>query len=187
MEAKSKVNYSQANCAGMNPSLFFPERGSPPHVEAQVREAKAVCYGCVIRKECLDENLREEFGVWGGTTPRERRKIRRQRKLAPPPKPENPKKEMARQLRSHGYSVAETAQALDISEWWVIELTKGQHYPRVVKPKDRDYCWRCNLEKAKATDGLCQACSTYRRKYGRLPSEGVIVQRNRLRDARRAG
>ena len=180
------MNYSQANCHGVETNAFFPE-GTLKQKKAMEREAKSVCHGCVVRKRCLEDNLHEQWGIWGGKNEAERRAIRKRLRLAPVPKPENPKKEMAHQLRSHGYSVAETAQALDISEWWVIELTKGQHYPRVVKPKDRDYCWRCNLEKAKATDGLCQACSTYRRKYGRLPSEGVIVQRNRLRDARRAG
>ena len=36
-----------ANCLGVDPDLFFPERG------ASTREAKEVCRGCVVRGECL--------------------------------------------------------------------------------------------------------------------------------------
>ena len=38
----------QANCLGVDPDLFFPERG------ASTREAKEVCRGCVVRLECLE-------------------------------------------------------------------------------------------------------------------------------------
>ena len=36
-----------ANCLGVDPDLFFPERG------ASTREAKAVCHGCIVRDDCL--------------------------------------------------------------------------------------------------------------------------------------
>ncbi len=65
-----------ANCLGVDPDLFFPERG------ASTREAKAVCEGCVVREECLEYALSngEKFGIWGGMSERERRKIRKVRK-----------------------------------------------------------------------------------------------------------
>ena len=68
----------RANCLGVDPDLFFPERG------ASTREAKAVCGGCEVRIECLEYALRngEKFGIWGGMSERERRRIRRQRALA---------------------------------------------------------------------------------------------------------
>ena len=67
-----------ANCLGVDPDLFFPERG------ASTREAKEVCRGCVVRDDCLEYALRngEKFGIWGGMSERERRRIRRQRALA---------------------------------------------------------------------------------------------------------
>src|ERR1700741_675427 len=67
-----------ANCLGVAPDLFFPERG------ASTREAKEVCRGCVVREECLEYALvnGEKFGIWGGMSERERRRIRRQRALA---------------------------------------------------------------------------------------------------------
>jgi WhiB family redox-sensing transcriptional regulator len=69
---------ASANCLGVDPDLFFPERG------ASTREAKEVCRGCVVKDECLEYALRngEKFGIWGGMSERERRRIRRQRALA---------------------------------------------------------------------------------------------------------
>ena len=52
--------------------LFYPERGQPTH------EAKAVCAACPVRVECLEDAIDhgEAYGIWGGTSPRERRKLR---------------------------------------------------------------------------------------------------------------
>jgi WhiB family transcriptional regulator, redox-sensing transcriptional regulator len=65
----------QANCLGVDPDLFFPERG------ASTREAKEVCKGCVVRGDCLEYALAngEKFGIGGGLSERERRRLRRQR------------------------------------------------------------------------------------------------------------
>src|SRR5687768_15829516 len=67
-----------SNCLGVDPDMFFPERG------ASSREAKEVCRGCVVRDECLEYALTssEKFGIWGGMSERERRRIRRQRAIA---------------------------------------------------------------------------------------------------------
>jgi WhiB family transcriptional regulator, redox-sensing transcriptional regulator len=67
-----------ANCLGVDPDLFFPERG------ASTREAKEVCRGCVVREDCLEYAIThsEKFGIWGGLSERERRRIRRERALA---------------------------------------------------------------------------------------------------------
>src|SRR5947209_11308184 len=68
----------QAACLGMDPDLFFPERG------ASTREAKSICRSCVVREDCLEFALRngEKFGIWGGMSERERRRVRRMRALA---------------------------------------------------------------------------------------------------------
>jgi WhiB family redox-sensing transcriptional regulator len=66
------------NCLGVDPDLFFPERG------ASVKAAKEVCRGCVVQEDCLEYALEkgEKFGIWGGMSERERRRIRRQRNIA---------------------------------------------------------------------------------------------------------
>jgi WhiB family transcriptional regulator, redox-sensing transcriptional regulator len=68
---------ARANCMGVDPDLFFPERG------ASTREAKEVCRGCVVREDCLEYALDngEKFGIWGGMSERERRRLRRIRAI----------------------------------------------------------------------------------------------------------
>ena len=77
-ETEEKSWQDFANCLGVDPDLFFPERG------ASTREAKEVCRGCIVREDCLEYALQngEKFGIWGGMSERERRRIRRQRALA---------------------------------------------------------------------------------------------------------
>lgn len=60
-----------AVCAQTDPNSFFPEKGEP------VKDAKKVCQGCEVVAECLAYALRnnERFGVWGGLTERQRRKL----------------------------------------------------------------------------------------------------------------
>lgn len=67
-----------AACLNVDPALFFPGRGE------SCKEAKAVCAECRVRQECLDYALddRELWGIWGGTSEKERRLLRRGRKSA---------------------------------------------------------------------------------------------------------
>ena len=64
----------RALCAQTDPEAFFPEKGG------STREAKRVCRSCEVRAECLDYALEndERFGIWGGLSERERRRIKRQ-------------------------------------------------------------------------------------------------------------
>lgn len=65
----------QANCIGRDPNIFFPEQRD----WATMNLAKAICKECVVKEECLELNLDESVGVYGGTSARERQRIRRQR------------------------------------------------------------------------------------------------------------
>ncbi|HAX82922.1 MAG TPA: transcriptional regulator [Actinobacteria bacterium] len=67
-----------ANCTGANADLFFPERG------ASTRAAKAICRECGVRAACLEFAITtgEKFGIWGGMSERERRRVRRERQVA---------------------------------------------------------------------------------------------------------
>lgn len=66
-----------AACLQSYDPRFFPERGD----SSSHREAKAVCFGCPVREPCLEHALTkpERFGIWGGTSERERQVIRRTR------------------------------------------------------------------------------------------------------------
>ena len=63
----------RALCAQTDPEAFFPEKGG------STREAKRVCLSCDVRSECLDYALAhdERFGIWGGLSERERRRLKR--------------------------------------------------------------------------------------------------------------
>ena len=63
----------RALCAQTDPEAFFPEKGG------STREAKKICVGCEVRGECLEYALEndERFGIWGGLSERERRRLRR--------------------------------------------------------------------------------------------------------------
>jgi WhiB family transcriptional regulator, redox-sensing transcriptional regulator len=71
-----------ALCAQTDPEAFFPEKGG------STREAKRVCRSCEVRAECLEYALEndERFGIWGGLSERERRRVRRIRN-GPAPTP----------------------------------------------------------------------------------------------------
>ena len=63
----------QALCAVTDPEAFFPEMGG------STREAKKICTGCEVKAQCLEYALAndERFGIWGGLSERERRRLRR--------------------------------------------------------------------------------------------------------------
>jgi len=63
----------QAACAapGVDPAIFYPTKGGSS------RLAKEVCRDCPVRIECLNVAMQhqERYGVWGGMSERERRKL----------------------------------------------------------------------------------------------------------------
>jgi WhiB family redox-sensing transcriptional regulator len=63
----------RALCAQTDPEAFFPEKGG------STREAKRICASCEVRAECLEYALAfdERFGIWGGLSERERRRLKR--------------------------------------------------------------------------------------------------------------
>lgn len=62
----------RALCAQTDPEAFFPEKGG------STREAKGICASCEVQAECLEYALAndERFGIWGGLSERERRRLR---------------------------------------------------------------------------------------------------------------
>ena len=64
---------SDSLCAQTDPEAFFPEKGG------STRDAKKICAACEVKAQCLDYALAndERFGIWGGLSERERRKLRK--------------------------------------------------------------------------------------------------------------
>ncbi len=65
--------HGRALCAQTDPEAFFPEKGG------STRDAKKICTGCDVRADCLSYALAndERFGIWGGLSERERRRLKR--------------------------------------------------------------------------------------------------------------
>lgn len=89
---------ADAECAGLDPELFFPRRGE------NTLQAKAVCAVCPVRQECLDYALASTdlLGIWGGTSEKERRRIRSR---ATPTQVRHRKNEC---VHGHAFTVANT-------------------------------------------------------------------------------
>lgn len=75
--AAVQPDWTNANCRGMAAELFYPGRGE------STREAKSVCKNCVVKAECLEFALvnMEKWGVWGQTSEKQRRALRRKRHI----------------------------------------------------------------------------------------------------------
>lgn len=58
----------QAECLDTETDIFYE------YENGNYARAKEICGGCPVRQQCLETALvnREEYGIWGGTTPTER-------------------------------------------------------------------------------------------------------------------
>lgn len=54
------------------------KRHRPTLTSVEVRRAKAICAVCPVLQDCYDHAMLndEDYGVWGGTTRRDRQRIR---------------------------------------------------------------------------------------------------------------
>lgn len=71
--------HERALCQQVDPELFFPEKGRG---ETSLRQARRICARCEVRTECREDAIarNEPYGVWGGMSESERRRIRRARR-----------------------------------------------------------------------------------------------------------
>lgn len=70
----------EAKCKGSSTEAFYPDQGS------HATDVKKFCSDCPVRKQCLEAALatppNNDFGIWGGTSAPQRKKIRRQMRRA---------------------------------------------------------------------------------------------------------
>ena len=71
---------ADAACGDPFGPSMFPHEKDKDGVEL----AKAVCSGCPVRQQCLDEAIGngEQYGIWGGLTAEERTSLRRKKARA---------------------------------------------------------------------------------------------------------
>ena len=79
---------SRAACRFVDPDLFFPISASGRALE-QVAEAKAICAGCGVWRQCraFAMQTHQLHGIWGGLTEQERGYGRRRSEGRPRPAP----------------------------------------------------------------------------------------------------
>ncbi len=69
---------NKAACRGELTELFFMDIEEISINHIKMREARAICDRCQVKKECLDFAVINDinYGVWAGTTPTQRKEIR---------------------------------------------------------------------------------------------------------------
>jgi WhiB family redox-sensing transcriptional regulator len=77
-EDEQGVDWSQALCVGAL-RLFFPP-DTEKVTQAWYEVPRSICGQCPIQPACLEyalktESPRDRYGMWGGKTPRERRRL----------------------------------------------------------------------------------------------------------------
>src|SRR6188472_3108903 len=97
-----------AICKQVDPQLWFPEKAGD-----NGEEAKRVCRRCPVRSDCLESALAddEQYGIWGGASPDERRKIRARRGMVTQRAYRVPTSEILR-LHGAGWNAKNIAGAL---------------------------------------------------------------------------
>ena len=66
---------NHAACRNFPPDIFFPGVGESSDL------AMSICAECPVKYICLEENIEEFAGIYGGTSGRERRKLREEKQL----------------------------------------------------------------------------------------------------------
>ena len=62
-------------CKGKHVDLWFPPSDLPKSLHSAFYDvAKLVCDQCPVRLDCKKLGAKEEFGMWGGLTPNDRRR-----------------------------------------------------------------------------------------------------------------
>ena len=112
----------QAKCRDIdNPNLFFPE--SRAEERKSLQAIRAMCDGCIERKECLDYALDQEipYGIWGGFTTEQRKRMLNTR-YANAPKANNAEK--IRVMFGSGCTPKEIAAALKLDHSYITTVLK---------------------------------------------------------------
>lgn len=74
---REPYEYEAPICAEVGGDAWFPEKGGSP---TELQFARTICSRCIHREECQEWGIHNErFGIWGGLTEMDRRRIRRHR------------------------------------------------------------------------------------------------------------
>ena len=70
-----------AACQGMGPDIFYLELGQTIENKMRLAQARQICAKCTVRIDCLNYAMDNQIGtgIWAGTTPMQRKKLRHER------------------------------------------------------------------------------------------------------------
>lgn len=67
------------------PNIFFPEdyigTTDAKTIRMVTNTAREICLRCPVMAKCLQVGMFEEYGIYGGTTPEQRKRLRRQQQI----------------------------------------------------------------------------------------------------------
>ena len=66
-----------AKCRGLPAAWWYPPAPITPEATYLMRKAKALCDECPVQAECLEAGMDEEYGIWGGLSPKQRRRLKK--------------------------------------------------------------------------------------------------------------
>lgn len=70
----------EGNCANGDVELFYPDKSTPSMEE--IKYHRRLCGSCPVKHICLEWALvHERHGIWGGTLPQDRDKMRKRLKI----------------------------------------------------------------------------------------------------------
>jgi len=79
---REPAKYEAPLCASVGGDFWFPEKEAGSSNSTEMLMAKSICRRCPHQAECAEWGIQNEyFGIWGGITEGERRRIRRERKI----------------------------------------------------------------------------------------------------------
>jgi hypothetical protein len=113
---------NDGNCkSSQDPDIFFTEDA------AGIRQAKMICATCPVRSKCFEYGESEEFGIFGGLTPAERRN----HKIQPQPQ-RMPLIDLVAQKR-----FIEKASVSQVSRRYQVEPRTVQRWRKILKNYDQ--------------------------------------------------
>jgi len=72
-----EVSWQYAECRNADTELFYAHRDELAERGLNMRNIRAMCGRCVIRRDCLSYAMgNEKYGMWGGLTQEERTYVR---------------------------------------------------------------------------------------------------------------
>ena len=131
--APDTPDWTGAACIGHDPEIWYPD----PTDTITTREAVDICRGCPVRQACLEQAMREEetsggrYGIRGGLTPEERRKLDTRASACP----DCGRRFTAVQMRRHHLRCASTRETIRLHQqgtpWAEIARLQGLHHTTV--------------------------------------------------------